>query len=503
MSLRIDLSKKSATAFQQDSTLVAVVELSQSKWLVAGIVPGIDRHPLKKLSADESRLLALLFHWRNQAFKARREIKRIVVAFEAGRDGFWLARWLWARDIEAYVIHPNSIAVSREHRRAKTDRLDTEHLKRAFLGWLRGESDHCRMVAVPSVEQEDAKRSNREHSALVGERTSIINRMKACLVRFGIRNFNPTLRKAPQLVAAVVTPEGVPLPPNTLAEIRRDMARLRLVREQIQAIERDGLERIKKAPTAQPNATVLMLARVIGVGIETADMLVHEILSRNLRDRRAVARYAGLTGSPDESGKRRREKGLARAGNPRVRHGMIQMAWRFLRFQKDSALVQWYRKRAADGRGATRKTMIAALARKLLIALWRMVNTGHIPAGFQLRAARKNVGCCTTSKVSRFRQAVHETDCRSRSEVVVIPSACLAPKPLYKMGLPPRSFAVDAYGCIMVWIQADPTEYKILWGQAARQFVYYRRFNQQPLTELPYAEAPRRQQGLPHRLRSG
>ena len=132
---------------------------------------------------------------------------------------------------------------------------------------------------------------------------------------------------------------------------------------------------------------VLLLARVIGLGIDTADMLVHEILSRNLRDRRAVARYAGLTGSPDESGKRRREKGLARAGNPRVRHGMIQMAWRFLQFQNDSALVQWYRRRAADGRGATRKTMKAALARKLLIALWRLVTTGEIPAGLKLRSA--------------------------------------------------------------------------------------------------------------------
>jgi transposase len=387
MSLAIDLSKKSATAFQQDSTLVVVVELSQGKWLIAGIVPGIDRHPLKKLPADENRLLALILHWRHLALKAGREVKRIVVAFEAGRDGFWLARWLWARDIEAYVIHPNSVAVSREHRRAKTDRLDTEHLKRAFLGWLRGEPDHCRMVAIPSIEQEDARRSNREHSALVGERTSIINRMKACLARFGIRNFNPTLRKAPRLVADVVTPEGVRLPPNTLAEIRRDMVRLRLLSEQIQAIARERLERVKKAPAGQPKAMVLLLARVIGLGIDTADMLVHEILSRNLRDRRAVARYAGLTGSPDESGKRRREKGLARAGNPRVRHGMIQMAWRFLQFQNDSALVQWYRRRAADGRGATRKTMIAALARKLLIALWRLVTTGHIPAGLKLRPA--------------------------------------------------------------------------------------------------------------------
>ena len=132
---------------------------------------------------------------------------------------------------------------------------------------------------------------------------------------------------------------------------------------------------------------VRLIARVIGVGVETADMLVNEVFSRHLRDRRAVARYAGLTGSPDESGRRRREKGLARAGNARVRRGMIQLAWRFLRFQKDSTLAQWFAARTADGRGITRKTMIVALARKLLIALWRLVTTGEMPQGVVLRPA--------------------------------------------------------------------------------------------------------------------
>jgi transposase len=147
MSHRNDQSKNSSTAFDQASTLVAVVELSRNFWLVAGVVPGIERHPLKKFAADENRLLTLLQHWQQQAAKVGHEIKRIVVAFEAGRDGFWLARWLRARRVEVYAIHPTSIAVPREHRRAKTDRLDTEHLKRVVLGWLRGEPDHCRMVA--------------------------------------------------------------------------------------------------------------------------------------------------------------------------------------------------------------------------------------------------------------------------------------------------------------------------------------------------------------------
>jgi len=380
-----DLSR-SFTAFEQDSTLIAVIEMSLTSWLIAGILPGIERHPLKKLDVDEEGLLQLLHRWRDEAINAGREISRIVLAFEAGRDGFWLARWLRARNIEAYVIHPNSVAVSREHRRAKTDRLDTELLKRAFLGWLRGESDHCSMAAIPTLEEEDARRPNRERENLLGERTRIVNRMKACLVRFGVRNFKPTLRKAPERLKTLRTPEGGPLPPNSFAELRRDMARLRFVMEQIREIEEARLQRLEHSPNEGSHPMVRLLARVIGVGIETADMLVHEILSRNLRNQRAVARYAGLTGSADESGKRRREKGLARAGNARVRRGMIQLAWRFLMFQKDSALVQWYRSVTNETRGA-RKIMIVALARKLLIALWRLVKTGEVPQGVAFRSA--------------------------------------------------------------------------------------------------------------------
>jgi transposase len=381
-----DLSR-SLTALDQDNTLIVVIEMSQSSWLVAGIIPGINRQPLKKLAAAETALLGLLHRWRDEATKAGRTVSRIAVAFEAGRDGFWLARWLQTRGIEAHVIHATSVAVSREHRRAKTDRLDTELLKRAFLGWLRGERGHCSMAAIPTLAEEDAKRPNREREGLVGERTRIVNRIKSTLARLGIRGFKPTLRRAPERLAGLLTPEGAPPPPNTLAELRRDMARLRFVIGQIREIEAARLERLEQYPQQGAHTMVRRLAQVIGVGVETADMLVHEILSRNLRDRRAVARYAGLTGAPDESGARRREKGLARAGNARVRRGMIQLAWRFLMFQKDSALAQWYRARTADARGTTRKTMIVALARKLLVALWQLVTTGEVPQGVVLRAA--------------------------------------------------------------------------------------------------------------------
>ena len=360
------------------------MEISQSSWLVAGIVPGVERQPLKKLAADEIALLKLLHRWREEAEKAGRKIERTTVAFEAGRDGFWLARWLRTRSIEAHVIHASSVAVSREHRRAKTDRLDTELLKRAFLGWLRGERDHCKMVAIPTSQDEDAKRPNRERESLVGEQTRIINRMKATLIRLGIRGFNPKLKKAGGRLEDLRTPEGEPIPPNTMAELRRDMDRRRLVSDQIRQIEEARLDRLKQAPGDGPHAMLRLLARVIGVGIETADMLVQEVLARNMRDRRAIARYAGLTGSPDESGTKRREKGLARSGNARVRRGMIQLAWRFLLFQKNSALAQWFRARTENARG-TRKPMIVALARKLLIALWRLVREGVVPDGVVLR----------------------------------------------------------------------------------------------------------------------
>ena len=378
-----DLSR-SPSPLDPDGTLIAVIELSLSSWLVAGIVPGVERQPLKKLAVDESALLKLLHRWREEAAKAGHRIKRIAVAFEAGRDGFWLARWLSARDIEAYVIHASSVAVSREHRRAKTDRLDTELLKRSFLGWLRGERDHCKMVAIPTINDEDAKRPNREHESLVGEQSRIVNRMKAALIRLGIRGFNPKLKKAAERLEGLRTPEGEPIPPNTLAELRRDMERRRFVRDQIRQIEDARLERLKQAPSEGSQAMVRLLVRVIGVGVETADMLVQEVLSRNMRDRRAVARYAGLTGSPDESGRKRREKGLARSGNARVRRGMIQLAWRFLMFQKNSTLAQWFRARTESARG-TRKTMVVALARKLLIALWRLVREGVVPDGVVLR----------------------------------------------------------------------------------------------------------------------
>ena len=348
---------------------------------------------MKKLAPDRDGLLQLLYRWRKEASQAGRTIKRIAVAYEAGRDGFWLARWLRARGIEAYIIHPSSVPVSREHRRAKTDRLDTELLKRAFLGWLRGEPKHCSMAAIPTIEDEDARRPSRERESLVKECTRIVNRVKAGLARLGIRGFRPTLAQASKQLETLRTPEGAAVPANTLAELRRDIARLCFVKQQIKEVETTRAKRLEQTHGERRTAMVRLLARVVGVGIESADLLVQEVFSRELRDRKAVARYAGLTGAPDESGQKRRERGLAKAGNARVRRSMIELAWGHLLHQKDSPLAEWYRRRTADARGGTRKTMIVALARKFLITLWRLVTTGEAPAGLLLRPAAQPLAC--------------------------------------------------------------------------------------------------------------
>ena len=378
---------RAATAIDQNRALVVVVEMSQSSWLVTGLLPGVERQPLKKLEPDADHLLALVGRWRDESRSAGGEIERVVVAYEAGRDGFWLARWLTARGLEAYVIHASSVAVSRDRRRPKTDRLDAALLLRVVLGWLRGEAGHCSMAATPSIEDENSRRPTRERENLIGERTRIINRMKASFARLGIRGFNPALRKAVDQLSELRTPEGCNIPPLAQAELRRDIARLRFLEQQIKEIEQQRAARLVEAKPAEEraNAMVRLLTRVVGVGVETADMLTHEIFLRDLGDRRAVARYAGLTGSPDESGSRRRDRGLSRAGNPRVRRGMVQLAWRFLVFQKDCALVQWFRMRTADARGRTRMAMIVAFARKLLIALWQMTRGGEAPHGLKMR----------------------------------------------------------------------------------------------------------------------
>ena len=257
----------SRTSLAMDGTLVVVVEMSLSTWLVCAEVPGLERRAMMKMSVDEAELLSQLHRWRDEAEKrADCRVSRICVAYEAGRDGFWLARCLRGNGIEAHVMHSTSIPVKRDHRRAKTDRLDCQLMMRAFPGWLRREEGHCRMVAVPTAEQEDARRVTRERKGLVREQTKLINRLKAMFACLGIRNFKPHLKKAPERLDGLLTPEGDPIPANALAEIRRAMDRLVLVRAQIKEIEDTRTEKIAQETPAWHHAMVARLARSCEIG---------------------------------------------------------------------------------------------------------------------------------------------------------------------------------------------------------------------------------------------
>ena len=388
MSHETDELSCSRTALDMDCTMVVVLEMGKFTWMLNAIVPGMARRSLKKLSVNKDGLLSQLHSWRDEAEKkSGSRISRICLSYEAGRDGFWLAHWLQDHGIEAHVMHPISVPVKREHRRAKTDRLDCQLLLRAYLGWLRGEEHYCRMVAVPTDEQQDARRMSRERRRLVKAQTKLLNQLKAMFTELGIHDFNPGLKRAPECLEELRAPNGKPIPPNALAEIRRTMDALAFYRGQIAAVEEQRKERIAQDQQSEHHTMVEQLATIRGLGLDTSDMLASELFFRQIPNRRALARYGGLTGSPDESGQKRREKGLARAGNMRVRNGLIQLAWRFLKFQPDSELARWFRQRTVGGPVGIRKKMIVALARKLLVALWKFVTHGEVPEGVILNPA--------------------------------------------------------------------------------------------------------------------
>ncbi len=378
------------TALEQDTTLIAVIEPSLSSWLVAGIVPGIERQPLKKLEPDPEALLRLLERWRGEAARAGPPSRawRSPSRPAATASG-WPAGCGRAASRRTSSTRPASPSRASTGGRRPTGSTPSRSSVPSSAGsaasagtaaWPRCPRSRRR---TPRGRPASARRwpaSARASSA--GSRPPSSAWASAASSRRGAAR-----RGAPERLRALRTPEGVELPPNTLAEVLRDVTRLGLVREQIERIEEVRAERLREAPCEGTNAMVRLLARVAGVGVETADMLAHEVLSRDLRDGKAVARYAGLTGSPDESGARRREQGLAEAGNARVRRGMIQLAWRFLLHQKGSALARWYRARTADARAGRRKTLIVALARKLLVGLWCLVTMGKVPEGVLLRPA--------------------------------------------------------------------------------------------------------------------
>ena len=377
-----------ATAFDHDSTLVVAMELSGKSWQLGAVVPGVQRRPKVGVkSGDLKEVMRLVDRWKAEAARAGKTVARVVVAYEAGRDGFWIARELTEQGIEAHVMHPASIPVERKGRRVKTDGIDLDMLLRTLLAWLRGEPRVCTMVRVPSLEEEDARRPGRERDNLVGERVGLENQVRSLLCLHGIPNFRPRLKKAAEKLEALRARSGAALPVQTMAQLRRLMKRLGMVSEQIAEIDATRVAEVEAPDPDRGTAMIRLLVAICGMGLETATRLVREVFSRPFRDRRGIAAFVGLTGTPFQSGGMEREQGISKNGNTRVRCLLLQLTWRWLRFQPGSALSRWFFGRVGEAKGRIRKVMAVALARKMLVALWRYVETGVIPEGVQLADA--------------------------------------------------------------------------------------------------------------------
>lgn len=380
--------RKSATAFDQTTTLAAVLELSGACWLLGAIVPGVSRRPRKAIEArDLGAVVKAIERWKIEADKAGRGISRVVLSFEAGRDGFWIARALCEAGLEIYVMHPASISKENRGRQAKTDRTDVDLLLTRFLGWLRGEPRHCTMAVIPTEAEEDMREPGRRREAIGAARLRVENQIGSLLIRFGIADFKPRLKKACQKLEELLTFDGRPLPPNTMDSLRRLMAQHRLLSEQLKEIEAARAQVLTVANPDRIEKMIRLLTLIIGLGVETATTLVHEVFSRRFRDRKAVAAFVGITGTPHDSGGSKHEQGISRNGNPRVRKILTQLMWRWHKYQPDSALTQWFTERTGGAKGRIKKIMAIAMARKLLVALWRYLETGVVPDGVRLATA--------------------------------------------------------------------------------------------------------------------
>jgi transposase len=374
------------TAHPAPAPIFASLELSRSRWLVTVMLPGGDK--MSKYSVpggDGGALLGLLSRLRARVERHAASPVSIVTIQEAGFDGFWIHRLLQANGIESHVVEPASIAVPRRHRRAKTDAIDGEALLRTLMAFKRGEPRVCSMVAPPSPEAEDRRRVSRERRTLIKERIGHINRIKGLLAAQGIADYEPMRQNCRERLEALRTGDGRPLPPRLKAEIGRELERLELLRRQIAAVEAERGALVQEEAPAQTPAGLLM--RLRGIGPEFAAVLWLEGLFRRFENRRQLAAYAGLAPSPWQSGTVRGEQGISKSGNPRLRTTAIELAWLWLRHQPDTALSRWFRERVRSDRGRVRRVSIVALARKLLVALWRFVTDGVVPEGATIKAA--------------------------------------------------------------------------------------------------------------------
>ena len=367
-------------ATSDEHTLYAALELSKNSWLLAIQSPGRDNpslHPIR--GGDADGLVAKLDAARKRLAKVSGRVPKVILCYEAGYDGFWLARFLEQRGIDCRVMDPASLQVDRRARRVKTDRIDVENILHTLIAWCRGERHVCSMVVIPSVDEEDLRRSHRERNRLVRERTAHINRIKGLLFAQGIRGINVKSRHKTLTPAELVTGDGRALPERLAREIGREIERLALVQAQIVEVERE--RDLAPTPCEATERKRHQLLRLNGIGATSAPILAREVYYRRFANRRQVASYIGLAPSPYDSGESRRSQGISKAGNSLVRAVMIQTAWMWLKHQPNSALSQWFHRRTEGQSKRMRCVMIVALARKLAVALWRYLELGLIPQG--------------------------------------------------------------------------------------------------------------------------
>ncbi len=372
-------------SFDLGSALVVAVEISRTTWVIAAHVPGLGHVKVRR--RIEPRGEALLLAIEQLKRRAAGSTDHVIVTYEAGYTGFWLARLRQRHAMGVDIVQPVSVPVDRRQRRAKTDAIDADLLLRTCLAFLRGEPRVCSMVPIPDEDDEDARHLVREREDLVAERIRLTNRIGAILATLGVEGFDPLRRDRRVRLEEVRTALGEPIPENAKARIMRLIGRLELVLDQIRAVESQRDTRVAAARAGAPETMTKRLTELRGVGAQTATVLVREGFVRPFRSAKALGSYAGLVGAPFASGGVSHEQGITKAGNRRLRTAVVELAWLWLRYQPGSALSRWFAERLGQAGGRMRKVLIVALARKLLVALWRLATQGIMPEGSALRPA--------------------------------------------------------------------------------------------------------------------
>lgn len=376
---------------QAAARIYVALELSKAKWVIGVRLPGSSTTSLYQIpGGDLAGLLILLDRARSTAEQRGFPELEICSCYEAGYDGFWLHRALEANGIRNTILDSASIKISRGRKHVKTDRTDARGMVSVLMAIYRGDDDICAVVRVPTEEEEDRKRLVRSRESLLNERIRRVNRIRSLLHLQGVRTIHPSRAGWESELKDLKTADGRIFPPRLLREIKREAVLLATAKRLLKEINGEiaALTQRKTLRRSGRNADpiALRLSHIRGVGPQLAAVLASEVFYRTFRNRREVASYVGLSPTPYASGGVSRDQGISKAGNRRARRDAIEMAWLWLRHQPESALTQWFRRRVADGAGRVRRIAIAALARRIIVALWRYLEHGLIPEGASLKA---------------------------------------------------------------------------------------------------------------------